>query len=85
MVPPTIHEIIRDGDQIVQYVVDATEFRQFVLSLHPTATIDEDAYLAENPDVATAVENGDFESATAHYLQFGYFEGRRAIPRAQEA
>ncbi|APH71987.1 hypothetical protein [Aquibium oceanicum] len=84
MTPPTIHEVIRDGDQIVQYVVSAQEFRRFVLSIQPKVTIDEEAYLADNPDVAAAIELGAFKTATEHYLQFGYFEGRPAVPPSQE-
>ncbi len=41
-----------------------------------TAEFDEDSYLRENPDVATALEAGTIESAHVHYIGFGYFEGR---------
>jgi hypothetical protein len=35
-----------------------------------------DYYLAKNPDVAAAVENGDFASGLEHFGLFGYQEGR---------
>lgn len=38
---------------------------------------DEDGYLSANPDVRSAVERGDVESARLHYIGYGYFEGRR--------
>jgi len=34
-------------------------------------------YLADNPDVAAAVENGVFDSAYDHYLQYGRYEDTR--------
>ncbi|WP_254563497.1 SBBP repeat-containing protein [Oscillatoria sp. HE19RPO] len=37
---------------------------------------DEGFYLATNPDVATAVNNGSVASAFVHYTKFGKFEGR---------
>ncbi|AFZ42321.1 hypothetical protein PCC7418_0072 [Halothece sp. PCC 7418] len=36
----------------------------------------EETYLAENPDVADAVANGDFVSGLEHFLAFGLNEGR---------
>ena len=37
---------------------------------------DETAYLAANPDIATASRAGAFASGWEHYLSFGQFEGR---------
>jgi GT2 family glycosyltransferase len=37
---------------------------------------DEQAYLAENPDVAEAITRGDVASGYAHYLKYGLHEGR---------
>ncbi|UFZ01822.1 hypothetical protein LQG66_21155 [Bradyrhizobium ontarionense] len=42
-----------------------------------TSEFDEQRYLAENPDVAKAIERGEIESAHMHYLGYGYFEGRK--------
>jgi hypothetical protein len=41
-----------------------------------TSEFDEKRYLAENPDVAKAIELGEIESAHMHYVGYGYFEGR---------
>jgi hypothetical protein len=40
--------------------------------------IDEDWYLKQYPDVADAVRKGTFRSARHHFIEEGYFEGRRA-------
>jgi hypothetical protein len=49
------------------------------------AEFDEDGYLRENPDVATAVSRGELEGAHMHYIGFGYFEGRRGAGPAVDA
>jgi len=41
-------------------------------------TIDEKWYLAQYPDVAEAIEGGMFKSAKHHFVENGYFEGRRS-------
>jgi hypothetical protein len=38
---------------------------------------DESQYLIANPDVAAAVQQGDFRSGTDHFLRFGADEGRQ--------
>ena len=45
--------------------------------IEPASVFDEAAYLAANPDVATALANGALSSAQQHYEQYGQFEGRR--------
>lgn len=41
---------------------------------------DERYYLAHNPDVAAAVASGRLASGQEHYLAYGQFEGRDAVP-----
>ena len=41
---------------------------------------EESTYLASNPDVAAAVERGEFSSGFEHYLGFGCRENRRGVP-----
>lgn len=36
----------------------------------------EESYLANNPDVAEAVQNGHFRSGAEHYIRYGRAEGR---------
>jgi hypothetical protein len=38
--------------------------------------VDEDWYLAQNPDIAEAIRAGMTESAKRHFVEHGYFEGR---------
>ncbi len=42
-----------------------------------SSDFDEDVYLDANPDVRIASDRGEIESGLAHYIGFGYFEGRR--------
>jgi hypothetical protein len=45
------------------------------------ADFDEATYLRENPDVADSVRRGLVPDAKFHYVNYGYFEGRKgAIP-----
>ena len=41
---------------------------------------DEDWYLASNPDVKDAVDQGLFSSGWEHFRTVGYFEGRFGLP-----
>ena len=41
-------------------------------------TFNEQQYMDQNPDVAQAIQRGDFTSAQQHYDTFGKFEGRSA-------
>ena len=41
-------------------------------------TFNEQQYMNQNPDVAQAIQRGDFTSAQQHYDTFGKFEGRTA-------
>lgn len=44
--------------------------------------VDEDWYLKEYEDIAQAIRNGVVESARQHFVEDGYFEGRRPFPMA---
>lgn len=45
----------------------------------------EAGYLAANPDVAAGIRLGTVPSARAHFVGYGYFEGRRgAMPAVDE-
>ena len=39
--------------------------------MSPSSKFNTTHYLSENPDVALAIENGDFESAIQHFEMFG--------------
>lgn len=42
--------------------------------------VDEEWYLRDNADVEAAIAAGTFRSAKHHFVQDGYFEGRRPCP-----
>jgi hypothetical protein len=42
--------------------------------------VDEEWYLNEYPDIAQAIRDGKLESAKQHFLDDGFFEGRRPFP-----
>lgn len=44
--------------------------------------VDENWYLARNPDVVAAIRSGQVRSARQHWVEFGYFEGRLPGPLA---
>jgi hypothetical protein len=45
---------------------------------------DERVYLQHNPDVAEAYEQGKIADPRRHYIQAGYFEGRKASDAAPD-
>jgi hypothetical protein len=48
----------------------------------PAGGFDPSFYMQQNPDVAQAVQAGDFSSPLQHYRQFGIGEGRNASAQA---
>lgn len=57
-------------------------FIRFLLSqIAAHASFDPDYYLRTNPDVARAYQAGQIETPHAHFVETGYFEGRRGRPR----
>ena len=40
--------------------------------------LDEGYYLSQNPDIAAAIDNGQFSSGFDHFIQFGLAEGRNS-------
>ncbi|HTI84825.1 MAG TPA: hypothetical protein VL614_30600 [Acetobacteraceae bacterium] len=42
--------------------------------------VDEEWYLNEYPDIAQAIRDGKIVSARQHFIDDGYFEGRRPFP-----
>jgi hypothetical protein len=45
---------------------------------NPSSQFNTGAYLAQNPDVAQAINIGAFSNAFSHYTQHGHLEGRIA-------
>jgi hypothetical protein len=53
------------------------DFLEVLKMLLRGAAFDEKWYLATYPDVADAVRTGAFKSGRHHFIEVGYFEGRR--------
>lgn len=47
------------------------------IGVPPEAAFDEEQYFSENPDVAQAVQRGDFQSGYDHWVRAGMHEGRK--------
>lgn len=53
------------------------EFLEVVRKLLVAIPVDEMWYRASYPDVAEAIDAGTYTSATSHFVEHGYLEGRR--------
>jgi hypothetical protein len=53
------------------------DFIEVVKLLLRGAAFDEKWYMSKYPDVAEAVKSGIFRSGQHHFIEAGYFEGRR--------
>ena len=63
------------------YGQQTAQGQQANMATNPTliqGTLDAQGYMDANPDVAQAIQRGDFTSAQQHYDTFGKFEGRTA-------
>ena len=63
------------------YGQQTAQGQQAQMATNPTliqGTLDQQGYMDQNPDVAQAIQRGDFTSAQQHYDTFGKFEGRQA-------
>ncbi len=56
--------------------VQAAAIRLLLSQLLRAGVFDEQAYLANNPDVAASVQRGEWASGHEHFASAGYFEGR---------
>ena len=75
---PAIVSVLKVGADPKFVVVDYHQYKKFVKELDVPVVIDEDHYLMTHPDVKVAVASGRAESASVHFTEVGYFEGRRA-------
>jgi hypothetical protein len=67
-------------DDITMRTVPATAVEAAVKPFLAWLPFDATWYLQSNPDVAQAIAEGAFESAHAHFIEHGYFEGRAPTP-----
>ena len=64
-----------DDEQAVP--LNAEKLRQAVRLLLRAVDVDEDWYSSQYPDVKEAVAKGVFRSGKHHFIESGYFEGRK--------
>jgi hypothetical protein len=64
------------GDQ-QSVVLSRDRLEHAVKMLLRAVQVDEDWYLRQHPDVSEAVAKGAFRSAKHHFIESGYFEGRK--------
>jgi hypothetical protein len=78
----TSREAMEQSDEVT---IPAQLFRFLMQIAVAHSDFNEAGYLRANPDVATALDKGEIESARLHYVGFGYFEGRTgATPDVDE-
>ena len=58
-------------------MLSSDRLEQAVKMLLRAVQVDEDWYLRQHPDVREAVAKGVFRSAKHHFIESGYFEGRK--------
>jgi len=63
----------RDGENVSVELAKLKLLIRYILEREP---FDEDWYVRTYPDVEKALRDGVLESAKAHYVETGYFEGR---------
>jgi hypothetical protein len=74
-----MHEIGVDPMAISDIVLlNREKLEQLIKILLRAVTIDEDWYRKTYPDVDAAIKDGVYKSAKHHFVENGYFEGRRA-------
>jgi hypothetical protein len=60
--------------------VSYDDFVRILQLLISGIAVDEAWYREEYPDIARAIQEGKIESAKRHFVDDGYFEGRRPFP-----
>lgn len=64
----------------VQVSVPLTVLKLFIRSALAGAPFDEEFYLRRNPDIEIAWKAGQIADLRQHFIENGYFEGRKAWP-----
>lgn len=73
-----LRELLGFGPDDAQPILLSTDrLQQAVRMLLRAVHVDEDWYEEQYPDVRDAVAKGIFRSAKHHFIESGYFEGRR--------
>ncbi len=80
MVKKSLQFKAADGE--VQVSLPYDELVRLVKLMACSVRVDENWYLARNPDVVAAIRSGQIRNARQHWVEFGYFEGRLPGPLA---
>ena len=75
---PEIQAVLNVEGRPEFVILKRTGLQRLMQSLEVQGAIDEEDYLRRYPDVARAVAQGKFSSATEHYVKAGYSENRIA-------
>lgn len=67
---------ISGSDERRKVIASYEDFISMLKLMLRGVPVDEEWYLAQYPDVATAINAGTFKSAKNHFIEEGYFEGR---------
>ena len=80
--PASFHAFLNNGSVLgwdrghTTLTVNRAHLKQLISDLLNCVELDEGWYINAYPDVAAALAAGDILSARAHFINFGYFEGR---------
>jgi hypothetical protein len=73
-----LKELKLDGNKIAREVkLSRDQFEGLIKSLLRGISVDENWYRLTYPDVAQAIVDGAYKSAKHHFVENGYFEGRK--------
>jgi hypothetical protein len=75
---PKVEGGLKNDGKAKFVVLGFQNYKKFIQKCELAGRIDESAYMEAYPDVADAVSSGKITSATRHYLDTGYVEGRSA-------
>lgn len=71
-------ELLRSQDPVTETIaVPIPLFRRLLQIAIESGYGNDEQYLADNPDVASGVRRGEIDSGLNHYVEHGYFEGRK--------
>jgi hypothetical protein len=73
------------ADKSGEVTISAKAFRLLVQAAVSGSDFNETGYLVANPDIADALNKKLISSASDHYINYGYFEGRAGATKVDES
>ncbi|MGY4509109.1 polysaccharide pyruvyl transferase family protein [Bradyrhizobium sp. USDA 3650] len=77
---PPFATIAKLLDRKAERAVDNSEVSRIIKELLSDLPFNEGWYVTRYPDIAKAIARGSIQDARSHYIDLGYFEGRRNAP-----